>query len=218
VRFQHLLRLLVVEHGVHDRACPALGILRFEDPGTDEHRFGTELHEERCIGRCRDSAGCEVGNRKLAVLVHPTHELYGRSQLLGFVNELLRVEHPQPAHLRVDRAQVPHCLHHVTGARFTLRTDQRGALGDATQRLTQVAAAADEGHAKRPLVDVVGLVGGCEDLALVDEVDLQCLENLGLREVADSDLRHDRNRHDVHDLTDLVGRSHPCHASLGADV
>ena len=43
------------------------------------------------------------------------------------------------------------------------------------------------------LVGVVDLVGGREDLALVDVVDSKGLEDLGLDEVADAGLGHNRD-------------------------
>ena len=73
----------------------------------------------------------------------------------------------------------------VAGAGLALRPDHRGALGDAAKRLAQVPAAAHERDGEAPLVDVVGLVGRREDLALVDVVDLERLEDLRLDEVPD---------------------------------
>ena len=66
---------------------------------------------------------------------------------------------------------------------------------DAAQRLAQVGRPAHEGHLEVPLVDVVGLVGRGEDLALVDVVDAQGCQHLGLGEVADAGLGHHRDGH-----------------------
>jgi hypothetical protein len=65
---------------------------------------------------------------------------------------------------------------------------------------------------------VVLLVRGRQDLALVDVVDLERLEHLGLDEMADAGLRHDRDRHRLLDLLDLRRVGHPSNAALLADV
>ncbi len=84
------------------------------------------------------------------------------------------------AHLARDLAHVLDGVDHVAGARFAFGADHGRAFGDAPQSLAQVARAADEGRGEGVLVDVVGLVGGGEDFALVDEVDAQFLQNLRL--------------------------------------
>ena len=62
------------------------------------------------------------------------------------------------------------------------------------------------------------LVGRRQDLALVDVVHLERLEDLRLDEVPDPGLRHDRNRHGLLDLGDLVRIGHPRDTTLGANV
>ena len=59
----------------------------------------------------------------------------------------------------------------VAGAGLPLGTDHGGAFCDAAQGFAEVAGSADKGRGEGVLVDVEGLVGGCEDLGLVDEVD-----------------------------------------------
>jgi hypothetical protein len=105
----------------------------------------------------------------------------------------------------------------VAGAGFALGADHGRALGDAAQSLAQVARAADKGRGEGVLVDVMGLVGGGEDLALVDEVDAQLLEDLRLGEVADAGLGHDGNGDGLDDLFDERGLGHAGHAAFGAN-
>jgi len=57
----------------------------------------------------------------------------------------------------------------------------------------------------------VELVGGGQDLRLVDHVDPDRLQDLSLREVADPDLGHDGYRYRVDDLHDDLGVGHPGH-------
>ena len=67
------------------------------------------------------------------------------------------------------------------------------------------------------LVDVVELVGGGEDLGLVDEVDGEVLEDLGFDEVADADLGHNRDGDGGLDLLDHFGVGHAGDAAFSAD-
>ena len=74
------------------------------------------------------------------------------------------------------------------------------------------------GTLKAPLVDVVRLVGRGQHLGLVDVVDLQGLQHLGLHEVPDACLGHHRNRDGLLDLHDLGRIGHAGHPAGGADV
>ena len=74
------------------------------------------------------------------------------------------------------------------------------------------------GHGEGPLVDVVGLVGRGEHLGLVDVVDAERLEDLGLDEVADAGLGHDRDGDDGLDALDHLGIAHAGDAAVAADV
>ena len=74
------------------------------------------------------------------------------------------------------------------------------------------------GTLKRPLVDVVGLVGGRQHLGLVDVVDLQRLQHLRLEEVPDARLRHHRDAHGLLDAGDHLRVGHPRDAAVAADV
>lgn len=109
-------------------------------------------------------------------------------------------------------------LDDVAGAGLALGADHRGALGDTAQGLTEVGGATDEGGGEGPLVGVVDLVGRGEHLGLVDVVDAEGLEHLGLDEVADAGLRHDRDGHGLDDALDHVRVGHTGHATVLADV
>ena len=106
----------------------------------------------------------------------------------------------------------------VACSRLPLRPDQRRALGDATECLTEIRGATDERDLERPLVDVMRFVRRSEHLALVDVVDLQRLENLRLGEVADPHLRHYRDRDGPLDRVDQRRVAHARHAALATDV
>ena len=86
------------------------------------------------------------------------------------------------------------------------------------QRLAEIGRAADEGHLEGELVDVVALVGRGQHLGLVDVVDLERLQDLGLGEVADPRLGHDRDRHRLLDALDHRRIGHAGDAAVAADV
>ena len=111
-----------------------------------------------------------------------------------------------------------HGLDHVAGAGLALGADHRRSLADPAQRLAEVGGAAHERHGELPLVDVVGLVGRGQHLGLVDEVDTERLEDLGLDEVADAGLGHHRDRHRGLDALDHLGIAHAGDATVAADV
>ena len=65
---------------------------------------------------------------------------------------------------------------------------------------------------------MVALVGGGEDLGLVDEVHPEGLKHLGFGEVTDPALGHDRDGDRLDDLGDAVGVGHAGDATLPPDV
>ena len=145
-------------------------------------------------------------------------ELVGGLQFLGRDVELVLGQGGQVADLVANLTHVRGRVGDVTGASLTLGTDHSRALVDAAQRLTEVGRTADERNREVPFVDVVAVVGGGQDLGLVDVVDSQGLQDLCLDEVTDAGLRHDGDRHGVDDALDQVRIGHTCHATLGADV
>ena len=121
-------------------------------------------------------------------------------------------------HLGRDRAHVSSRFDDVPGSGLTLRADHGRPFPDPSQRLTEVRGSAHERHRVVPLVHVVALVCGGQDLGLVDVIDAERLQHLSLDEVADPTLGHDRDGDCVHDLADLVGVGHAHHAALGPDI
>ncbi len=108
-------------------------------------------------------------------------------------------------------------MNHVAGSRFALGADHGRALGDAAQGFAEVARSADKGRCERMLVDVVSFIGRRKDLAFVDEVHAEFLQNLRFGKVPDPGLRHDRNRNRRDDSFDELGICHAGHAAFGAD-
>ena len=106
----------------------------------------------------------------------------------------------------------------VAGTGFALGPDHRRTLADAPQRLAEIGRPAHERHGEFPLVDVVGVVGRRQHLRLVDVVDTQTLQDLGLDEVSDARFGHHRDGDRVDDALDHVGVAHPRHPTLGSDI
>jgi hypothetical protein len=105
----------------------------------------------------------------------------------------------------------------VARSGLALGADHGCAFGDAAEGLPEVAGSADKGRGEGVLVDVVDLVGGSEDLGLVDEVDAELLQDLRLGKVADAGLGHDGDGDGGDDPLDELGVGHAGDAAFGAD-
>src|SRR2546428_1842055 len=167
------LRVGRMRRRLDDRLRAARGLSGLEDPGSDEVPLGAELHHQRGVGRRRDAARAEEHDRELLLLRDALHELARHAVLLRLLLERGLVQILQRVDLRRDRAQMANGLDDVAGAGLALAADHRRALVDATQRLTEIARAADEPGLEDVLVDVELLVGRREDFAFVDAVDAQ---------------------------------------------
>ena len=195
------------------------GVVALEDARAHEHGLGAELHDERGVGRGGDAAGAEHRHRAACRSRRsPARAASGAWSFLAQSNSSAWSAGGDLADVAEDRAQVAHGLDDVAGAGLALRADHARALGDAAQRLAEVGGAAHERHGERPLVDVVGLVGRGEHLGLVDVVDAERLEDLGLDEVADAGLGHHRDGDDGLDALDHLGVAHAGDAAVAADV
>src|SRR5438034_7198212 len=106
----------------------------------------------------------------------------------------------------------------IAGPRLAFAADHRRALVDATQRLAEVARAADEGDLERVLLDVVFEIRRRQNFALIDVVNADGLEDLRLDEVTDAALGHHRDRDRLHDAMDDIRIAHPRDAPRGANV
>ena len=150
--------------------------------------------------------------------MHLAHELDGHLELLGGFEQLVVSQARDLCDLGVDEPHVADGLHDVARSGLAFRADHRRALCNAAQRLAQIACSAYERHLELRLVDVVDVVGGGEDLGLVDVVDVDRLEHLCLDEVADAALRHDGDAHGLLDAANHRGVAHAAHATGGTDV
>jgi hypothetical protein len=138
--------------------------------------------------------------------------------LLGGPGQLLRAQRAEPLDPAGDLAQVADGLDDVAGPGLSLRADHRRALPDPPQRFAETRRTTHERDLEGVLVDVVLLVGGGQNLRLVDVVDLQRLQDLRLGEVADPRLGHHRDRHRLLDLLDHPRARHSRDPTRGPDV
>ena len=138
--------------------------------------------------------------------------------LLGGAGKLLGAELGEALDAGGDLAHVADRLDDVAGAGLALGADHRRPLADPPQRLAEVGRPADEGNLEGELVDVVALVGRGQHLRLVDVVDLERLQDLGLGEVPDPRLGHHRDRHRLLDPLDHRRVRHPCHPAVAPDI
>ena len=138
--------------------------------------------------------------------------------LFGLRIEFFFPQHGEDLHLLHDLADVLDGVDDVARARLALGADHGRAFGDAPQRFSQIARAADERHGERVLIDVMRFVGGRQHFGLVDVVDAEFLQNLRLGKVSDAALGHDRDRYRGHDLANLLRRRHAGDPALGANL
>src|SRR5215212_6153495 len=171
-------RVAEVGRGLHDRPGPARRIVAFEDSASDEDPVGPKLHHQRGVGRRGDATRSEEHHWRLPVLGYPTHEVVGGAEVLRLRHEFFGAQSGQASNSADYRAHVADGLDDVPGPCLALGPDHGRPLAYAPQGLPEVDRPADERHGKSPLVDVVGLIGGREDLGLVYVIDLEGLENL----------------------------------------
>ncbi len=93
----------------------------------------------------------KFGTGSLPCGVDVLHQFERRLQLLRLGHQLFAAEHGELLHLFDDGAHVAHGFHDVAGARLALGADHGRALGDAPQRLAQVAAPHTNGTLKSRL-------------------------------------------------------------------
>ena len=203
---------------LHDGVGAAGRVAGLEDAGADEHAVCAQLHHQRGVGGGGDAASGEIDHRQAALLTSLLEQVEGDAEVAGFHYQLVVGHGLELADGVLHRPHVAHGFHHVAGSGFALGANHGRALGYAPQGLAQIAAAADEGHLEVVLPDVMRLVGGGQYFRLVNVVNAESFQNLGLDEMADTNLGHHRNRNRVHYPGDDGGIGHAGHAPVGADV
>lgn len=211
---------------VSDGANDGLGTLgrvaRLEDATADEDTVAAELHHEGSIGRSGNTTSSKVDDRQAAQLGSLAQQLNVNLELAGELTETddatLGKSSLGLGNVAVDSLHVADSLDDVASAGLALGSDHGSTLGDAAQGLAEVSATTDKGHAEGALLDVALVVGGRQDLGLVNVVDAQRLEDLALDEVADTGLCHDGDGDGLLDLLDHGRVRHAGDAAVLANV
>ena len=210
--------VVIVGNGLNNGTCTLSGVVALEDTGSDEDTVASELHHERGVGGGGDSSSRKVDDRETLQAGSLLEQVEGSLNVLGVSVELLVAHGRHALDLALDGALVAHGLDNVAGTGLTLGADHGSTLGDTSERLTEVLGTADEGNLEVVLVDVVLVVSRGEHLGLVDVVDTDSLEDLGLDDVANSYLGHAGDGGGLLDLLDHGGVRHAGDATLNTDV
>ena len=211
-------RVLEMRHGLHDGVGPLGRVAALEDAAADEDAVASELHHQRRVRRRRHASGRKVDDGQASQCRRLLEEVVRRVELLCEAPQLHVAHPPRPVDLRRHGPHVPDRLHDVSRSGLPFRPDHRGPLVDPPEGLPQVPAPAHKRRREAVLLHVEGLVRGGQDLALVNVVDAELLQDLAFDEVADARFGHDGYGYGVHDFLDECGVRHAGDAALGADV
>ena len=181
---------LIIGHRLDDGRRALRGVAGFEDAGADEHALRAELHHQRRVRGRRDAARGEVDHGQLAVLVHILHQLIRAPAAAWPSSNSSSSRHGS----RCGGSRA--CIARIWRTACTTSPVPGSPLVrimDAPSLMRRSAsprslAPQTNGTSKSGLVDVVPVVRRGEHLALVDVVDLDGLQNLRLRKMADAAL------------------------------
>jgi hypothetical protein len=216
--FGKFFGFFVEQHRFHDGAGAFGGVAALEDSAANEDGFGSELHHERGVGGGGDSSGGEIGNREFAGAVNFLNEVEGCLVIFCEDEEFIFAGVLDGADFAEDGAHVANRLDDVTGTGFAFGADHCGPLCATAEGFSKVAGSADEGDSEGVLVDVVGVVGGGENFAFVNEVNFEGFEDLGFDEMTDAALGHDGDGHCFFDAEDHFRVGHAGNSAIFADV
>src|ERR1700722_19238235 len=116
--------------------------------------------------------------------------------------KLLLAQYCERLHLFHNLTHMLHCVNHVAGTSFTLGTNHGCAFGDPTESLAEIPRAANKGCIESVLINMVSFVCRGKDLAFVDEVDPELLQDLRFGKMPNASLGHDWNRNCLNNLLD----------------
>src|SRR5208337_3045051 len=118
VGFEDDFWIFEVRGGLDDRFGTGFGIAGLENSGADEDSFGAEAADERGVGGRGNSAGGEIGNRKLAGLGDLTDEFERGAKFFGFAHQFVFAHGGEFFHLADDGAHVADGFDNIAGAGF----------------------------------------------------------------------------------------------------
>ena len=119
----------------YDGASAFGRIARFEDARTDEDAVATQLHHECGIGGGGDATGGEVDDGEAFELADFECQVKADGVLFGEAIDFFFAECAKLCDFAVHGAHVAHGFDDVARACFSLRSNHRGSLLDATASL-----------------------------------------------------------------------------------
>jgi hypothetical protein len=134
------------------------------------------------------------------------------------VEKLILARGLEKLYFRHYRAHMAHRLDNIARAGLALSAYHGCAFFDPAQRLAQIFCAADKGGRKLSFVDMMYIIGGGQNLALVDAVYAKLLQNLRLDKMPDSALRHYRYFYSLLDGFNDLGVAHSGNPAYGTNV
>ena len=152
------------------------------------------------------------------MLVNIAHEVDRDLKRLGCFEKLVFTHRNDLSNLRIHLAHVADGLNDVPGSRLSLGANHRCAFGNAPQRFAQVPSAADKGHTKLRLVDVVSVVSRREHFGFIDVVNVDGLKNLRFDKMTDTALGHHGNGNSLFDALDHRRVTHTRNAARGTNI
>mmetsp|Transcript_27271 Transcript_27271/g.37610 ORF Transcript_27271/g.37610 Transcript_27271/m.37610 type:complete len:271 (+) Transcript_27271:255-1067(+) len=203
---------------LHNCMRPFGRVAALEDPRSYKYSITSHLHHEGGISRSRHTAGGEVHNRKTAQVPGLADQLKRCADLLGKHINLVFIHGLQLPNTPLHCPDMAHSLHHIASSCLTLGADHGRALCNPSKGLTQVSATAQHGHVKVVLVDVMNLVCRGQDLALINVVNTNRLQNLGFYKVTNAGLGHDWNGDSCFDGLNHFRVRHTSYTSIFANV
>lgn len=212
------LGVLVVGHGLDNGLGSLSGVVAEEDTRANKDTVAAKLHAQSGISGGSDTSSGEVDDGESALLGGDLEQIERGTNLLGVGVELNLRHVSGLVDLGLDGSHVLDGLGDITSTGLTLGSDEGSSLVDSSESLTQVLGTANEGDLEVSLVDVVELVSGGQNLRLVNVVDTNLLNDLGLDKVTDSALGHNGDGHGSHDLLDHSGVGHSGDSSVGSNV
>jgi hypothetical protein len=170
-------------------------------------------HHESSIGGGGNTTSSEVNNRKTAQLGGFLEEVVRSLEVLSISIEFLIRHAGSATDLSVDSTDMTDGLNNVTSTSLTLGTDESSTFADTAESLTEVLGTANVRDLEVVLVDVVGFVSGGKNLGLVNVINADGLDDLGLDKVTNTDLGHDGDSDSLNDFLDHLGVRHTGNAT-----
>mmetsp|Transcript_27639 Transcript_27639/g.43875 ORF Transcript_27639/g.43875 Transcript_27639/m.43875 type:complete len:365 (-) Transcript_27639:21-1115(-) len=213
----NFLRVFVVSHGLNTSIGHFLRVRRREDTRTNKNPIHSELHHKSSVsGRCNPPSR-EICNREAAHFFCFFDEIIGCPNLLGVREQLIFVHRTNQLDLTLYATRMTDGLNDISGSSLTLSADHGSTFLDAAKSLSKVARPANKGSCELVFVNVMILVRWGKNLALINEVNVNRLQNLRLDKVPNTHLRHHRNLHSLLDFYDHLRAAHSRHASMLTD-